>query len=502
MRICKHFFTAGCLYLFFAGVAVAGSNTVSPVQTTTTQNHFVATPGGKAISPASGVTRLLNVTGQPLAATSGQIIPELTLRDAISVALKYHPRLKEAANEASAMQERVGEARSYLGPQVFGVTQYLRTTDNGIGNTSFYDPQGEFPRVTGRNHNLSADDFSQSWSTSNNYMGGVALSQFLFDFGRRHEFVAQRRFEAQAADADRRLTELDLIFEVSQRYFAVLQAEKLVRVYEQAVEQRNFHLHEAQVKARTGLRPQLDVYVTEAEVERAQLHLVDARNEKADAEVALDNALGLSDTARSYRPADVLKYSPISETLQPLLASAFHSRPDLQMLESEAYAMGAKVAEFRSDYLPTVNAVAGYEGMGTGLPVANNFNAGIVITWPIFNSFLTTDQMAEAKFRQRALRNAMEDLRQKIILQVNTAFLNWQASVQRIERAQKALLASRAELDLAEQRYQSGLTNIVELEDAERHYTSDDAQYAEALYGYSVAKAAVEQVTGQSLSNV
>ena len=118
--------------------------------------------------------------------------------------------------------------------------------------------------------------------------------------------------------------------------------------------------------------------------------------------------------------------------------------------------------------------------MGTGLPVANNLNAGIVITWPIFNSFLTTDQIAEAKFRQRAIQEAMEDLRQKIILQVNTAFLNWQASVQRIERAQKALLASRAELELAEQRYQSGLTNIVELEDAERHYTSDDAQYAEA----------------------
>ncbi|MGB6564453.1 MAG: TolC family protein, partial [Candidatus Binataceae bacterium] len=205
--------------------------------------------------------------------------------------------------------------------------------------------------------------------------------------------------------------------------------------------------------------------------------------------------------APDFRPADVLKYSPVNETLPPLIGKAFQIRPDLKMLESEAHAMGATVAEFRSDYLPTVNAVAGYEGAGTGLPVVNNFNAGIVITWPIFNSFLTTDQIAEAKFRQQELRNAMEDLRQTIILQVNTAFLNWQASVQRIERAQKALLASRAELQLSEQRYQSGLTNIVELEDAERHYTSDDAQYAEALYGYSVAKAAVEQVTGQSLSN-
>ncbi len=429
-------------------------------------------------------------------------MPDLTLRAAIAIALKYHPRLKEAASEANAMQERVGEARSFLGPQVFGITQYLRTTDNGIANTSYYDAQGAFPRETGRNHNLPGNDFSQSFSTSNNYMGGVALSQFLFDFGRRHEFVVQRRFEAQAADAKRQLTELDLIFEVSQRYFAVLRAQKLVGVYKQAVEQRNFHLHEAQVKAHAGLRPQLDVYVTEAEVERAELHLVDANNLEATAKVGLDNALGLSETMPNYQPADVLKYSPISETLQPLLADAFQARPDLKMLESEARAMGAKVAEFRSDYLPTVSAVAGYAGMGTGLPAANNFNAGIVIAWPIFNSFLTTDQIAETKFRQRAIQHAMEDLRQKIILQVNTALLDWQASVQRIERAQKALAASRAELELAEQRYQSGLTNIVELEDAERHYTSDDAQYAEALYGYSVAKAAVEQVTGQSLSQV
>ena len=73
---------------------------------------------------------------------------------------------------------------------------------------------------------------------------------------------------------------LDLIFEVSQRYFALLQAKRLIAVYEKAVEQRQYHLHEAQVKANAGLRPQLDTYVTEAEVERAQLHLVDARNER------------------------------------------------------------------------------------------------------------------------------------------------------------------------------------------------------------------------------
>ena len=133
--------------------------------------------------------------------------------------------------------------------------------------------------------------------------------------------------------------------------------------------------------------------------------------------------------------------------------------------------------------------------MGTGTPAANNFNAGIVITWPIFNSFLTTDQIAETRLRQHAILRAIEDLRQEVTAQVHTALLNWQASLQRISRAEKTLAASRAELELAEKRYEAGLTSIIELEDAQRSYTGDDA-----LYGFSITKAAVDRATGRSLS--
>ena len=52
---------------------------------------------------------------------------------------------------------------------------------------------------------------------------------------------------------------------------------------------------------------------------------------------------------------------------------------------------------------------------------------------------------------------AIEDLRQEVIMQVHTAFLNWQASLQRITRAEKTLAASRAELELAEKRYEARL---------------------------------------------
>jgi outer membrane protein len=182
--------------------------------------------------------------------------------------------------------------------------------------------------------------------------------------------------------------------------------------------------------------------------------------------------------------------------------AAMRERPDLAAVEDQIRAMGAQIKEYRSDYLPTATAMGGYNAMSTGLPAVNNFNVALVITWPMFNGFLTTHQVQETKLQQEALEEGFDDLRQRVILQVKTAFLDWQASLERIRRAEGAVAASSVELELAEKRYEAGLTNIVELEDAQRHYTFDDAEYANALYSYSLAKAQVEQSTGRSLTNL
>ena len=48
--------------------------------------------------------------------------------------------------------------------------------------------------------------------------------------------------------------------------------------------------------------------------------------------------------------------------------------------------------------------------------------------------------------------------------------------------------------------YAAGRGDILELENAERFYTIDGAAYVNAIYGFCVAKAAVDQATARSLS--
>jgi outer membrane protein len=422
---------------------------------------------------------------------------KLTLEQAIELTLKNHPRGLEAESEAAEAHARIGEARSALLPQVYAAGEYIRSTDNPIGNTTYYNP-GFIPRITGTLHGASTDA-GQSFSTIDNFVTGIGGQQYLFDFGRVRGLVRQRTEETRAAQSQVQLTDLDLIFEVTQRYFALLAAEQKIKVYDKAVDQRTEQLHDAKVKAEADLTPQIDVLTAQAALARAHSNLLEASDDQATARVALDNTMALNPNAPSYELADVLTYKRVDGSIEDYFTSALEHRPDLATLKAQANAAGARIAEVHSDFFPSAQAVAGYSTMGTGLPAANNVNAGVLITWPIFNGFLTTHQLDEAKAQQNSINYAIKDLQQRIWLEVKSAYLQLKTSIDQIHQAEDTLAASSGQLELAEKRYNAGLGNIIELTDAERFSVQDEAAYVDALYTYSVTKASLDHATGASL---
>jgi outer membrane protein TolC len=415
---------------------------------------------------------------------------KLTFDRAVTIALANHPLRKRAEAEAGAAEQRTDQARSALLPQVSGVAQYLRATDNGIGDTSYLPGVGiNRAPTTGRHVDQLSDTFD-------NYVAGISAFQYLFDFGRTNGFIDERSAEADAENARLDLVQLDLVYGVAQAFYDLLAAKQIVRVYESAVKKRTEHLHEADVKAKAGLRPDIDTVTAEAELERAQVQLVDARSETAKAKAQLDYAMGLGDAAPDYTQVETVPAVPSPDVLDHYLATAMQHRPDLAALLDEARAAGAEIRQYASDYLPRFGAVAGFNTRGQDESPANNFYAGIVVTWSIFNGFLTDHQVEEAKLQQQAATHAIEDLRQRIVVQVKRAYLDLVAGVDRVRKAEKARDAARLQLDLAEGRYTNGLGSIIELSDAERQLTQADADLVRAKSDLALAKAAVDRATG------
>jgi outer membrane protein TolC len=153
----------------------------------------------RLITGAALIWALVLCAGASATETPIQPGSELTLNQAIDIALRFYPRRMQAQAELGAAGERVGEARSNLLPQVYGVGEYLRSTDNPIGDTSYFGLD-RFPRISGTEHDAPLNA-AQNFGTGNNYLAGLAVSQFLYDFGRLRGFIDERKAERAAAQA-------------------------------------------------------------------------------------------------------------------------------------------------------------------------------------------------------------------------------------------------------------------------------------------------------------
>jgi outer membrane protein TolC len=418
----------------------------------------------------------------------------LTLARAVELALAYQPARLAAEARADAARQRIGVARAGLLPQVWGVAQYLRSTNNGIGDAAFLGAPG-IPRAPSKGEGVGSDQLGLS-DTFDNYAAGLAAYQFLFDFGRRHGLVTQRDAEAEAEAARARLVELDVVYAVTVAYADLAAAREVVSVFERAVAQRGEQRHRADVRARADLAPEADVYTAEAELARAELSLVEAQNAAAVGAARLNSAIGLGSAAPDYKLETLASGGP-SDTLAVYLERALAQRPDLRMFEEQARAAGAVISQARSDYWPTVGAVGGINTRGQEDTDANNYYVGVVLTWPLFDGLATDHEVAAARLQQAALGHDIQDLRLQIAEQVQRAYLDCGAAGERIALAERAAAAAAVQLKLADQRYANGLGSIIEVVEAERQSTDASALRVRASADLVGARAALARNTGE-----
>ncbi len=70
-------------------------------------------------------------------------------------------------------------------------------------------------------------------------------------------------------------------------------------------------------------------------------------------------------------------------------------------MREEAKAAGAKIVQARSYCFPSAFATGAYSVFDAGMPAVNNYDLGIVLSWPLFNGFATDHQVAEARYEEK-----------------------------------------------------------------------------------------------------
>ena len=390
----------------------------------------------------------------------------LTLSNAEQIALQYHPQIKQANYLVLAAQEAVKEARSGFFPTVnlyadaVGVTsQGARITAGGLNNPSVY----------------------------NRGAGGAQVNQLITDFGRTANLTASSRYQARAEGQNANVTREQVLLQVDNSYFGVLAAQSVLQVAHQTFDTRSNLLEQISTLATNKIKSELDVSFAQVQLQQARLLMEQASNNADAAMATLSTALGLSDFHEFQLADQAPETNNINGDVSAMVQTALSLRPELLSLRDDREAALRFARSQRDSRLPTVEAV----GVAGATPwrdeqylKSDYFAGGVQLSVPLFAGGLYVSRQHEAELKAQADAELLQSVENDVIRDVRIASLNLNTALQQLETTEQLAANAAEAFTLAQARYASGLSDIVELSDAQLNLTS--AQIAEANARYNV----------------
>ena len=415
--------------------------------------------------------------------TASKEVLHLTLRDAITLALRYNLGQIESGENARIAHGQRLRAMSALLPQINAgaaenVEQFSAST------LGIKLPQ--VPAVIG--------PFSFTTAQAN-----ASLS--LFNFESIQRFQAARNNE-QAAQLTYNDT-LDVItLIVGNGYLEVIQAKSRIVAEEAQVKNAQALYDQAVDQLQSGTSTKIDVTRSGVQLHTEQYNMSIAENNFAIAKLNLSRAIGLP-LGQAFDLADQLPYADINpQTVDDALNTAYKTRSDFRAALSVVKSAQQQLSATRGERYPVlaVNGDYGVQGPNPGtLHGAFTFQAGVSV--PIFTSGRIKGDITDAEAVLRQRRAEAENLRGQIDYDVRTAFLNLQAARQQVTVAKENVDLANENLSRSQERFAAGVTDSVEVVQAEQALASANDQYISSLYSHNLSKLQLARALGVARTN-
>jgi len=414
----------------------------------------------------------------------------LSEKEAIDLALKQHPAVKEYKERVTSAQEQIGVSRAAYLPQLSFTSNIYY--GNAFPATSGAGAPGGPPGLGGG-----------GLRTTDQFINRFSASQLIYDFGKTPGLIAQSRSTYHQSREDYAGTRQQVVLDARTAYFGYLAAQRAVKVTEETVRQNRELVRQAEGFYQVGLKAKIDVTKAEANLYDAESNLIRVKNALELARVSLMNALGLR-TWTFQEVEDVLEVTPQPRSQEELKSQALRQRPEiLKNLFQQDYSKAAlKVA--RAGWFPTLNSLAAYGWSGPSPPLSGttfenrSWWVGGGLTVPLFDGLLSYHNVRSANASIRASEANAEVLSQNVSKEVDQSFLDLKASWELIRATKKALEAARENFRLAQGRYQVGVGSIIEVTDAQVQYFQSDLRHVQALYDYRVNEARLDKAVGRA----
>lgn len=415
-----------------------------------------------------------------------------TLAEAVRQALANNPGVKASAFYSQAVRQGIAQARANRYPRL----------DFSEGFTRSNNPVYVFGSLLTQRQ-FTATDFALNTLNApfplDNFLTQFNAAMPLYDAGQTSRMIKDARLQARSASQAQVRTQQEIIFQVIQAYANELLAREGERVAQAAVQMAQADMDRAQAREQAGMAVPSDVLSVQVQLAQANENLLQAQNGVALALSALNVAMGLPEDAPTSIEGrlDAVNFDP--GALADRQARALIERPDLQQAHLGKDRATNGVGMARAQFLPQVSLFSAWDESNQQLwnRGGNNWMAGAMLTFNVFDGGAKYARVAEARNRERQAEAMEQQMISGVKLQVREAYLNLKTAQQRMLVARDAVAQAKESLRILQNRYQEGLITITDLLQAETANTSAQKNYLNALYDARTSYAALELATGE-----
>lgn len=449
----------------------------------------------RQLTTLGGLILLLILAAAPGTSASAQGEPgsatDLTLAAAVKLALERHPALRAAGHQATAAAAGVDQARATFLPRV-DLSEGITRSDNPVYAFGALLNQGRFTEADFAVNRLNHPDPISNWRT--NISGSVPL----FMGGRSVLGYQQAELGREAAERGRARVEHEVIFGVIRAYYGILLAREAQATVEDAVRTAEANLAAADARHEAGVVVASDALAARVRLARLKEEAIAAANQVRLAHASLNDAMGVA-LDQPYRITGRLDLPSLKyERLEGLEALAREQRPDYRQAALEEQRLEKEVLRAKGAFLPTMHLMGNYE-VNNHRPSSDgqdSWSVGVVLNWNLFSGGADRARIVEAQASHQRATALRERQASAIGLEVRDAFLALQTARERVAVAKGAVTSAEESLRIVQDRYDAGLTTIVELLDSETALTAARTNLTRTLYEATVGQARLELALG------
>ena len=264
------------------------------------------------------------------------------------------------------------------------------------------------------------------------------------------------------------------------------QLETAVAVYKQAAQQRQ-----------AGIVAQIEVNQDLVRQQTQQQRLATLENDLARQKINLARLTGLPPNDK-YEVIDQVGFSEAPPlVVDDAVKQALDSRADLKAAEAQVRAAEKSRAAARAERLPSLAVSADLGEIGARFDeAAHTYTVVGSVKIPIWQGGRVTGDIEQSEAALDQRKAEAEDVRGRIESDIRNAYLDLQAASSQLELSKNNQGVARETLRLTREKFDAGISDSVEVTQAQEAVASSDLDYITALFAHNLAKLSLARALG------